>query len=189
MPDLSHLPDDLPAPHDDGAADHLAGMTMPSISLPASDGTRVDLAALTGLCVVYLYPMTGRDDRPLPDGWDGIPGARGCTPQACAFRDHARDLADLGVRHLYGVSTQSTAEQSEAALRLHLPFALLSDAELALADAARLPTFTIGQAIYLKRVTLIIRDRKIVRAFYPVFPPDRAADQVLDWLGAGLPSP
>jgi peroxiredoxin len=177
----------LPAPADDGAADHLTGTAVPSVPLPATDGRAVDLAALGGLTVVYAYPMTGRPDQPLPEGWDAIPGARGCTPEACAFRDHAADLVKFGADHLFGLSTQDTAYQAEAAVRLRLPFALLSDAELRLAQALRLPTFRADGRALLKRLTLVLRDGVVVRAFYPVFPPDAAAGRVIDWLAAGGP--
>lgn len=172
----------LPAPQDDGAAGHLTGTRLPAVALPASDGGAVTLADLPGVGVIYVYPMTGRPDRALPDGWDEIPGARGCTPQACAFRDHAADLAAAGVAWLYGLSTQSLQEQREAAHRLHLPFLLLSDADLVLATALRLPSFEAGEATRLKRLTMIVRDGRIEKVFYPVFPPDRAAGQVLEWL-------
>ncbi len=175
----------LPAPADDGSADHLAGTALPSLALTATDGRRVDLSALAGLVVVYAYPMTGRPDQPAPEGWDAIPGAKGCTPQACAFRDHAAELARLGVAHLFGLSTQETGYQQEAAARLRLPFALLSDAELRLARALSLPTFRADGRALLKRLTLVVRDGVIVRTFYPVFPPDAAAGQVVDWLLAG----
>jgi len=172
----------LPAPEDDGAAAHLAGATLPDTSLPATDGRMVSLAALTGLSVVYAYPMTGRPDRPLPDGWDMVPGARGCTPQACAFRDHAADLLALGADHLFGLSTQATDYQREAAERLHLPFALLSDADFRLTEALNLPTITVAGMRLLKRMTLVLRDALIVKVFYPVFPPDEAPAQIEAWL-------
>ncbi|MEM6423440.1 MAG: peroxiredoxin, partial [Pseudomonadota bacterium] len=138
----------------------------------------------SGTTVVYAYPMTGRPDTPLPEGWDGIPGARGCTPQSCAFRDHFAELQALGVGHLFGLSTQSTDYQAEAAARLHLPFALLSDASLGFARAMRLPLFEVAGMTLMKRLTLILRDGVVVRSFYPVFPPDRSAGDVLAWLGA-----
>jgi len=173
----------LPAPEDDGAADHLAGRALPrGIPLPATDGRTVDLGALGGLNVVYAYPMTGRPDRPLPAGWDAIPGARGCTPQACAFRDQAADLSRLGVAAVFGLSTQSTDWQREAAARLHLPFALLSDSDLRLTEALGLPTFEAAGERLLRRLTLILRDARIAAVFYPVFPPDAAPAQVIDWL-------
>ncbi|MGC2618686.1 MAG: peroxiredoxin [Acidobacteriaceae bacterium] len=172
----------LPAPEDDGAAAHLPGLRVPSIRLQATDGSTVDLAALSGLIVVYAYPRTGRPGEPNPDGWEAIPGARGCTPQTCAFRDHFADLQSLGVQFLYGLSTQSTEYQRELADRLHLPFPILSDEKLALTHALRLPTFQTHGMILLKRLALIIRDGVIEHAFYPVFPPDQNAADVIAWL-------
>jgi peroxiredoxin len=172
----------LPTPQDDGAARHLVGLTLPSVPLPATDGTTVDLAALPGRTVVYAYPRTGRPGVDNPDGWDAIPGARGCTPQSCAFRDHFAALRAHGVGHLFGLATQDTAYQREAAERLHLPFALLSDARLTLARALDLPTFETSGMTLLKRLTLVIDDGAITHVFYPVFPPDRSADAVLAWL-------
>ncbi len=174
----------LPAPQDDGAADHLTGLDLPSLSLPASDGREIDLSALEGLGVVYVYPRTGRPDQALPDGWDEIPGARGCTPQSCAFRDHAADLKALGVTQLFGLSTQDSAYQAEAVARLHLPFALLSDAELRFATALDLPTFETAGMKLLKRMTLVFEKGRIEKVFYPVFPPDRNAEDVISWLEA-----
>lgn len=181
------LPADLPAPTDDGAADHLPGVRLPSLPLPASDGGTVDLARLPGLTVVYAYPRTGTPGvAPLVPDWDAIPGARGCTPQACAYRDHAAELAAAGARVL-GVSTQTTAEQVEAARRLALPFVLLSDADLALASALRLPRFEAGGHVLLRRLTLVVEDGVVVHVRYPVFPPDGDADAVLAWLRAHRP--
>lgn len=174
----------LPVPVDDGAASHLAGCALPDVVLPATTGASVQLSALTGTIVIYVYPMTGRPDVPLPQGWDLIPGARGCTPQSCAFRDHFAELSAAGVDHLFGLSAQSTGDQCEAAARLHLPFPLLSDREFALATALRLPVFEVSGARLLKRLTIIARNRRIVHVFYPVFPPDRGADDVLAWLAA-----
>lgn len=184
----------LPAPEDDGGAKHLPGLTLPRLSLPATDGRLLDLSLKAGLTVVYAYPMTGRPDRPLPDGWDMIPGARGCTPQACAFRDHADELMRLGVDHLFGLSTQDTEYQKEAAARLHLPYALLSDADFLLTDILDLPTLSVAGMRLLKRMTLVLRNGKIAKVFYPVFPPDEAPAQVEGWLrgnrrgGRGLSS-
>ncbi|KPQ11225.1 MAG: Peroxiredoxin [Saliniramus fredricksonii] len=174
----------ISAPEDDGAAAHLTGARMPDITLPATDGSEVALGRLNGWSVLFFYPMTGRPDQPLPDGWDQIPGARGCTPQSCAFRDLSRDLADCGVSSLYGISTQTTAYQREAAERLHLPFPLLSDADLALAEALSLPTLQVEGMVLIKRLTLILRDDRIEKVFYPVFPPDRNAGDVLAYLRA-----
>lgn len=176
----------LPRPEDDGGAAHLTGMKLAAIPLRATAGHTVDLSALGGTIVVYIYPMTGRPETPLPDGWDGIPGARGCTPQSCAFRDHHGELTRLGVDHLFGLSTQPTDYQREAAERLHLPFALLSDADLSFATAMRLPTFEMEGMTLLKRLTLIVRDGTVETVFYPVFPPDRSAGDVIDWLAGTL---
>jgi len=178
------LPPDIPAPQDDGAADHLSGMRLPDIALPATDGRRVSLAALKGRTVVYIYPRTGVPGQALPDGWDTIPGARGCTPQSCGFRDHFADLQKRGVAHLFGLSTQDTAFQQEAANRLHLPFAILSDETLAFARALTLPTFDVAGMTLLKRMALVIDDGVITKVFYPVFPPDRNAADVIAWLQA-----
>lgn len=178
---LTTLPDDLPVPLDDGAAAHLDGMRLPALMLPRTDGGTTDLAALRGLQVIYVYPMTGRPDAPLPDGWDVIPGARGCTPQSCAFRDHHAELAALGAG-VFGLSSQRSDYQQEAAARLHLPFPLLSDDSLQLKAALRLPTFTAAGLELYRRLTLITDDARIVKVFYPVFPPDRNAADVLAWL-------
>jgi peroxiredoxin len=177
------LPEDLPVPTDDGAADHLPGIQIPSVPLSSTAGETVDLSALSGRTVVYCYPMTGRPGSDLPSGWDEIPGARGCTPQSCSFRDHHAELRTLGAR-VFGLSTQDTDYQREATQRLHLPFALLSDEELAFADTLRLPTFEVEDMVLLKRLTLIIRDGRIEKVFYPVFPPDRSAQDVVGWLEA-----
>lgn len=172
----------LPAPEDDGDADHLPGMKVPSLTLAATSGEQIDLASLIGRSVVYVYPMTGRPDRSLPDGWDLIPGARGCSPQSCAFRDHAEELSGLGVKHLYGLSTQDSAYQREAVERLHLPFALLSDSDFLLAATLKLPTFEVEQMKLIKRLTMVIDDGVISNVFYPVFPPDQNAEVVMEWL-------
>src|ERR1700730_2673582 len=165
----------IPRPADDGAASHLVGMRLPSFRLPATDGTIVDLAQLPDLVVVYAYPRTGIPGIENPAGWDLIPGARGCTPQSCSFRDHFAELKALGVKHLFGLSVQDTAYQREVVDRLHLPFSILSDQHLELTRALRLPTFETGGMTLLKRLTLVVNDRKIEHVFYPVFPPDRNA--------------
>ena len=180
---LSDLPHDLPIPADDGACDHLPGLRLPALGLAATDGRLVDLAALPGRSVVYAYPRTGRADEPSPDGWDAIPGARGCTPQSCSFRDHHSELRALGAE-VFGLSTQTTEYQREAVERLHLPFALLSDAELALTRALRLPTFEFAGQALLKRLTLIVDAGRVSGVLYPVVPPDRNAAETLDWLVA-----
>ena len=176
------LPPNIPAPQDDGAARHLAGMKLPDIALPATAGAAVDLAKLKGRTVVYIYPRTGVPGQDLPTGWDAIPGARGCTPQSCGFRDHFGELKRLGVAQLYGLSTQDTAYQQEAANRLHLPFSILSDDKLAFTRALKLPTFSVDGMTLLKRMALVIDDGVITKAFYPVFPPDKNAEEVIAWL-------
>jgi peroxiredoxin len=176
------LPANIPAPQDDGAARHLAGMAIPDLALPATSGPAVNLAEIGGRSVVYLYPRTGVPGVANPDGWDQIPGARGCTPQSCSFRDHAGELKALGVGHLFGLSTQDTAYQREAAERLHLPFPILSDEKLELTKAMRLPTFVAGGMTLLKRMAWVVDDGEITRVFYPVFPPDRNAADVIAWL-------
>jgi peroxiredoxin len=176
------LPADLPVPQDDGAARHLQGARLPSLDLPATDGSEIELAALAGRTVVYIYPRTGRPGQPPPDGWDAIPGARGCTPQSCSFRDHFAELRQLSVSHLYGISTQDTDYQREAAERLHLPFPLISDADLRLTGALRLPTFAVDGMTLQKRMVLVIDDGVIAKVFYPVFPPDESAAEVVAWL-------
>ena len=172
----------IPAPVDDGAARHLLGARMAAIALPATDGRMVDLAALTGRSIVYAYPRTGQPGIDNPPGWDLIPGARGCTPQSCSFRDHFAELKSLGVDHLFGFSTQDPAYQREAAERLHLPFAILSDEHRALTSAMKLPNFATSGMILLKRFTLVIDDGIVSHVFYPVFPPDRSAGDVIAFL-------
>ncbi len=179
------LPEGLPEPEDDGAADHLPGASIPHVPLPSTSGEPADLAALPGRTVVYCYPLMGRPDREMPRGWDEIPGARGCSPQSCAFRDHHEDLRGLGAR-VYGLSTQDTEYQREAVERLRLPYELLSDEDLRLAAALSLPTFEAGGMVLLKRLTMIIDDGRIERVFYPVFPPDRNAEEVIGWLREDL---
>ena len=178
---LSQLPPDLPRPVDDGAAAHLPGTVLPAAALSCTDGSIVNLKELKGCWVIYIYPMTGRPDISLPDGWDEITGARGCTPQSCNFRDHYGELKKLGAEVL-GLSAQSTEYQREARDHLHLPFQLLSDSALQLKDMLRLPTFTVTGMELFKRLTVIAYNGKIQKVFYPVFPPDRSADDVLAWL-------
>jgi peroxiredoxin len=180
--DPTFLPPDLPVPQDDGAARHLAGKTLPDLALPATDGPTVNLAKLAGRNVVYIYPRTGVPGVDAPPGWDDIPGARGCTPQSCSFRDHFAELKALGVAHVFGLSTQDTDYQREAAQRLHLPFPILSDAALGLTRALELPTFSVAGMTLLKRMALVIDDGMIVKVFYPVFPPDKNAAEVIAWL-------
>jgi peroxiredoxin len=178
------LPPDIPAPQDDGAAGHLKGMRLPDIALPVTDGGSVNLSKLAGRTVVYVYPRTGVPGVDTLPGWDAIPGARGCTPQSCSFRDHFGELQRLGVLHLFGLSTQDTAYQKEAATRLHLPFAILSDEKLALTQALDLPIFVTSGMTLLKRMAWVIDDGVITKVFYPVFPPDKSAEEVIAWLQA-----
>jgi peroxiredoxin len=172
----------IPAPQDDGATQHLFSSRVPAVPLQATTGDLVDLSALKGRTVVYAYPRTGKPGIENPDGWDMIPGARDCTPQTCSFRDHFAELKGLGVDHLFGLSTQDPEYQQEAAARLHLPFAILSDHQLSLTRAMNLPTFETSGMTLLKRFTLVIEDGKVEHVFYPVFPPNRSASDVIEWL-------
>jgi peroxiredoxin len=180
--DFSQLPADLPVPEDDGAADHLPGSPVPQLALPSTQGGSLDLArSATGLLVAYIYPRTGVPGQPLLDGWNDIPGARGCTPQSCAYRDAVAAFSTLGAS-IVGISTQSPAEQLEFSERERIPFPLLSDANLRLAEALHLPTFEAGGMTLYKRLTFIAEAGGIIKVFYPVFPPDCDASQVLAWL-------
>lgn len=180
--DPTVLPPDLPVPTDDGRARHLTGLKLPALALATTDGSSVDLSQLGGRTVLYIYPRTGRPGVPLPDGWDAIPGARGCTPQSCGFRDHLAQMKRLGVANVFGLSTQDSAYQREVVERLHLPFPLLSDVDLKFTRALNLPTFGVAGMTLLKRMALVIDDGTIVKVFYPVFPPDKNAGEVVEWL-------
>lgn len=169
------------SPVDDGACDHLVGKRLPALTLPATSGRGVSLAALPDRSVLYAYPRTSRPNEAPPSGWDEIPGARGCTPQSCSFRDHHGELKALGVR-VFGLSSQGSDYQREAVERLQLPFELLSDADLALTEALRLPTFVADDMRLIKRLTLVVRDGQIETVFYPVFPADKHIDDVIHWL-------
>jgi peroxiredoxin len=176
------LPADLPVPVDDGAARHLPGRRVPALALPSTAGRLVQLYALgSGWTVLFCYPRTGHPDEPGPPEWDAIPGARGCTPQACSYRDRHAEMRGLGAQ-VFGVSTQSTAYQQEMAERLHLPYEVLSDADFRLTEALALPTFEAGGMRLLKRLTLLVQAGRIEACFYPVFPPDADAEHVLGWL-------
>jgi peroxiredoxin len=181
-PNLNELPANLPRPKDDGGARHLRGMAMPDLELPSTANRRVNLSRISApRLVVYAYPMTGQPGKALPAGWDDIPGARGCTPETCGFRDHHKDLAKLQAE-VFGVSTQSTAYQQEMVKRLEVPFEVLSDEHFVLTKALKLPTFTVEGMTLMKRLTLIVRNRHIEQVFYPVFPPDKHAEEVIAWL-------
>lgn len=175
------MPEDLPRPIDDGACDHLVGMKLPDIDLLATDGSVVNLSAQKRKTLIYCYPMTGKPGVPLPEGWDDIPGARGCTPQSCAFRDHHAELSALGA-DVFGLSTQNTDYQKEMAERLHLPFLVLSDADFVFCQAMRLPTFEVNGMRLLKRVTMIADKGTIMRVHYPVFPSNSDAAWVISQL-------
>jgi peroxiredoxin len=177
------LPEGLPVPEDDGACEHLPGLAIPDLTLPSSAGP-VNLAELArDLLVLYVYPRTGRPGRPVPAGWDDVPGARGCTPQSCAFRDHAAELAELGAAAA-GLSAQSLDDQREFADRNRMPFPVVSDERLELGRALGLPTFEFDGLTLYKRVTLVAERGRIAKAFYPVFPPDRNAEEVLAWISS-----
>jgi peroxiredoxin len=179
---LDALPPNLPRPKDDGGAKHLRGMAVPDLELPSTSNRQVNLSKISApRIVVYCYPMTGQPGKPLPAGWDDIPGARGCTPETCGFRDHHNDLATLHAE-VFGLSTQSTAYQQEMVKRLEVRFEVLSDEHRVFARALRLPTFTVEGMTLLKRLTLILRNNRIEHVFYPVFPPDTHADEVIAWL-------
>jgi peroxiredoxin len=176
------LPRNLPRPVDDGAGDHLRQMLMPPISLRSTGNRMVNLSELSApRTVIYCYPMTGVPGKPLPEGWDMIPGARGCTPQTCGFRDHYQELLQVNIA-VFGLSTQTTEYQREMADRLHLPFEILSDSEFKLCEALSLPTFEVDGMRLVKRLTMIVRSRRIEHVLYPVFPPNESADEVLGWV-------
>lgn len=180
--DYSQLPDDLPAPRDDGGADGLVGRSLPDLALPSTKRGELRLSELCALLVGYVYPMTGTPGVALPHGWDDIPGARGCTPQSCAYRDALTEFERLGAA-VVGLSAQTAAEQAEFAAREHIPFPLLSDDDLRLATDLGLPTFEVEGRTFYRRLTFVATDARIVKVFYPVFPPDRDAAEVLAWLG------
>jgi peroxiredoxin len=180
--DFTALPAKLPEPVDDGAAQHLQGMPVPAIRLRSTENRWVDLRGIrSNRIVVYCYPMTGVPGIELPPGWDEIPGARGCTPETCGFRDHHQELLKLGAE-VFGMSTQTTSYQQEMVARLHVPFEVLSDEHRTFTDALRLPTFRIAGMVLLKRLTLVLSNDRIEKVFYPIFPSDKHAGEVVDWL-------
>lgn len=181
MKDLYTLPDNLPVPVDDGACAHLPGQRIPAIPLVATSDETISLGTLPGVVVAYFYPMIGRPDSLPLVGWNEIPGARGCTPQSCAFRDYHAELKNFA-DNVFGISAQPVDDQKEARSRLQLPFELLNDSHLALTQAMRLPTFVYQKSTLIKRLTIIAIDGIIHKVFYPVFPPNRNAQDVLEWL-------
>jgi peroxiredoxin len=183
---LEYLPDGLPEPIDDGSCKHLLGLAIPNLKLKSTDGNHIKLNAIRNRLVIYLYPMTGPSEIPLPKGWDEIPGARGCTPQACSFRNHYEELKELKVS-IYGMSTQNSEFQLKEKERIHLPFELLSDENIEFAKSLKLPLHYVDDLILHKRVTLIFENGKIVKYFYPVFPPDKNVDEVINWLKSNEP--
>jgi peroxiredoxin len=176
------FPSHLPVPQDDGACSHLTGSKIPSIPLSDSSGNTVDVASLSGLTILFCYPRTGAPGETITDDWNSIPGARGCTPQACSFRDELAELQKLGVKNVFGLSTQDSPYQAEAKHRLHLPYELLSDENLTFAKALKLPTFEWQDKALIKRLALAIEDAEIIHVWYPVFPPDSNAKEVVEWL-------
>jgi peroxiredoxin len=178
------FPSDLPIPQDDGACSYLTGSRMPSVSLPDTSGKAVDLVSLSGLVILFCYPRTGAAGETITDDWNAIPGARGCTPQACSFRDEHAEMRKLGVSHVFGVSTQDSRYQAEAKDRLHLPYELLSDEHLKLAKALKLPTFEWKEKTLVKRLALAVQDGMITHVWYPVFPPDSNGRSVVEWLAS-----
>ena len=184
---LDKLPDNLPVPVDDGGADHLEGTMLPKVTLRATNGEMITLDGIASRLAIYVYPMTGRPDRALPKNWEQIPGARGCTPQSCSFRDHYAELGALLSTNVestavFGLSVQDTDYQNEARSRLHLPFQLLSDKAMQLKATLSLPTMVVAGMELYKRLTMIVENGRIVKVFYPVFPPDKNIDDVLAWL-------
>jgi peroxiredoxin len=182
MPQSLSLPDSLPIPQDDGACAHLPGLNLPQLALPTTAGSTVDFSSLPGRSVIFFYPKTGVPGKNPPPSWDAIPGARGCTPQNCSFRDEHANLLEAGVKQVFGVSTQSSGYQREALERLHLPYLLASDEKLAFTHALNLPTFEFEGETLIKRLTLIVDDGVITHVLYPVFPPDKSAADTLDWI-------
>ena len=182
MKNLLTLPDNLPVPENDGACDHLEGMKFPELDLLSTNDRTINLGAEKGLSVIYFYPMIGNPDSPPMVGWNEIPGARGCTPQSCEYKNHLSELRNLGVGNVFGASAQDIGEQKESQERLHLPFELLNDSEFKLTNALQLPTFNYEGKKLIKRLTTVVDNGKIIKVFYPVFPPNENAARVIDWL-------
>lgn len=172
----------IPAPKADVSLDYLNNYQIPEIKLQSTKGELINIGKLSGLSVIYIYPMTGQPNVVLPQGWDEIPGARGCTPQSCSFRDNFSELKNLNIKNIFGLSSQTTKYQKEMSERLHLPYSILSDEKLIFANALKLPTFKVDNMNLIKRITLILNNNKIIKYFYPVFPPDQNVNEVISWL-------
>lgn len=177
------LRDRIPEPEDDGGADHLMGASVPSVSLSATDGAVVDLSAISGTVIVYCFPKMGRTaSEPDPDGWEAIPGAYGCTEETCSFRDHYQELVGLGVSGVFGLSLQTSEHQRDAHARVEPPYEFLSDSDQEFTAQLRLSTFEVEGETFSKRLTLVLVDGQVEHVFYPVFPPDEHAEEVIRWL-------
>jgi len=183
MKNLLTLPDNLPVPEDDGACDHLEGIKVPAVNVMSTNDREINLRTEKGISVIYFYPMMGNPNSAPMIGWNDIPGARGCTPQSCEFKNHLSELIDLGVINIFGASSQDIDEQKETSERLHLPFELLNDSNFELTNALKLPTFIYKEKKLIKRLTMIVENGRILKVFYPVFPPNENAAQVIEWLG------
>ena len=172
----------IPAPKEDEDLSHLLKYKIKSVLLKSTNNQSVDLSKIKGLSIIYIYPMTGQPNKPLPENWDNIPGARGCTPQSCSFRDNFSILKNLNVNNIFGLSTQTTDYQKEMTERLHLPFPVLSDEKLEFSKQLNLPIFEVENMKLIKRITLILKDNEIIKYFYPIFPPDKNVELVIQFL-------
>ncbi|VAW52529.1 Alkyl hydroperoxide reductase subunit C-like protein [hydrothermal vent metagenome] len=181
MKDLYQLPEGLPVPVDDGACNHLEGAPFPSMLITVTPHATYDFSKEKGINIIFFYPMIGHPDSLPMTGWNEIPGARGCTPQALSYKNYFRQITKLGVR-LFGASSQALKEQNDAIDRLKLPFELINDSSFLLSNALKLPTFQFNEIKMIKRLTLVVVDGVIKKVFYPVFPPNKNVDDVIVWL-------